>query len=359
MIGSFRLPVSLTSSGDTTAPTILTATVEDVNPDKLVVVFSEVVAITNTTGLTITGAATPTLSAPTGSGSTTITFTLSTALTNGQSVTLNVASSNTIKDAANNALAATTRAITNNVAAASSYDADYQAVLDAASANGDPLPTSAQQDIDNQIMIDYKATGVYAKRGFILKAKGTAPAAFKLYCWKRKIKMVAYGSLVWDNFGVQGNGTNAYIDPLLNTTGNPLFTENDGGYEWISVDPGAQNTGAILGGYSSTSSIFISPFGGSSSVAIISGFSSYTTNYDRIGYNAVNRPNASSLDINGGTRVLGHSSKGIMEGKIVLLARSLSDNSIDLFSDAKVSWISGGLSVLTEHNAIKTVLESM
>ena len=122
MIGSFRLPISLTSSGDTTAPTIVTAKVEDANPDKLVVVFSEVVTITNTTGLTITGAATPTLSAPTGSGSTTITFTLSTALTNGQSVTLNVASSNTIKDAANNSLAATTKAITNNVAVVSSYE---------------------------------------------------------------------------------------------------------------------------------------------------------------------------------------------------------------------------------------------
>jgi len=105
------------ASSDSTAPTITTATVEDANPDKLVVVFSEVVTITNTTGLTITGAATPTLSSPTGSGSNTITFTLSTALTNGQSVTLNIASSNTIKDAANNALAATTKAITNNVAA--------------------------------------------------------------------------------------------------------------------------------------------------------------------------------------------------------------------------------------------------
>jgi len=124
MIGSFRLPISVTSSGDTTAPTITTATVEDANPDKLVVVFSEVVTITNTTGLTITGAATPTLSAPTGSGTNTITFTLSTALTNGQSVTLDVSSSNTIKDAANNSLAATTKAITNNVAAVSSYEAE-------------------------------------------------------------------------------------------------------------------------------------------------------------------------------------------------------------------------------------------
>jgi len=101
---------------DTTAPTITTARVEDANPDKLVLVFSEVVNITDVTGLTITGDVTPTLSAPTGTGTNTITFTLSAALTNGQSVTLDVAGTNTITDAVSNALAATTKAITNYVA---------------------------------------------------------------------------------------------------------------------------------------------------------------------------------------------------------------------------------------------------
>jgi len=114
MIGSFRLPISITSGG-TSAPTIISAKVEDANPDKLVVVFSEPVNITDVTGLTITGDVTPTLSVPTGSGTDTITFTLSAALTNGQAVTLNVASSNTIEDSASNALAATTKTITNNV----------------------------------------------------------------------------------------------------------------------------------------------------------------------------------------------------------------------------------------------------
>ena len=104
------------AAADTTAPTITTATVEDANKDKLVVVFSEVVNITDVTGLTITGDVTPTLSAPTGTGTNTITFTLSAALTTGQSVTLNVAGTNTIEDADANALAVTTKAITNNVA---------------------------------------------------------------------------------------------------------------------------------------------------------------------------------------------------------------------------------------------------
>jgi len=130
MIGSFRLPVSLTSGG-TSAPTIISAKVEDANPDKLVVVFSEPINITDVTGLTITGDVTPTLSVPTGSGTDTITFTLSAALTNGQAVTLNVASSNTIEDTASNALVATTKAITNNVAAVSSFEAETTAYMNA------------------------------------------------------------------------------------------------------------------------------------------------------------------------------------------------------------------------------------
>ena len=183
MIGSFRLPICVTSSGDTTLPTITSATVENVNPNKLVVVFSEVVSITNTTGLTITGAATPTLSAPTGSGSNTITFTLSTALTNGQSVTLNVASSNTIKDAANNALAATTKAITNNVAAVA----------------GTALPKSA--NLVGYFKMD-TTTGLLINE---VGADGTA-----------------YGSLLRGEVGkignaIKGNGTNAYVDcPNIN-----------------------------------------------------------------------------------------------------------------------------------------------
>lgn len=112
-------------AGDTTAPTISSATVENANPSTLVVVFSEVVTITNVTGLTIAGAATPTLSAPTGSGSNTLSFTLSAPLTNGQTVTLEVAGTNNIIDAASNALVAVSQPITNNVAAAPAAIYEY------------------------------------------------------------------------------------------------------------------------------------------------------------------------------------------------------------------------------------------
>ena len=151
--------ISQIVAGDTTAPTITTAKVEDANPDKLVVVFSEVVTITDVTGLTITGDATPTLSAPTGSGTNTITFTLSTALTNGQSVTLNVASSNTIEDAAGNYVAATTMAITNNVAVpVSSYEAETTSYINRVEVDGGII---INPDYVNSAILLLKSKGIF------------------------------------------------------------------------------------------------------------------------------------------------------------------------------------------------------
>ena len=206
------------TTGDTTAPTITTATVEDANPDKLVVVFSEVVTITNTTGLTITGDVTPTLSVPTGSGTDTITFTLSAALTNGQSVTLNVASSNTIKDAANNALAATTEAITNNVAAVAAYDAKTIAYMNAVGTPNDstasiyPNKTNADiwdlcEEVVQYINTNNGWAGVYSlhlmqgntalKNSYNLKDIATFPMTF-------------YGGWIHDAQGNKANGANTY-----------------------------------------------------------------------------------------------------------------------------------------------------
>ena len=206
------------ASSDTTAPTITTATVEDANPDKLVVVFSEVVTITNTTGLTITGAATPTLSAPTGSGSNTITFTLSTALTNGQAVTLNVASSNTIKDAANNALVAATVTIANNVAAVVTYDAKTTDFMNAVGTPNDSAasiyPNKTNADIWNlfdSVVAYYKAQGVwndiiYWHPRFGDTADKNSFNAKDVSVFKDEF----FGGWVFDSTGCQGNGTNTY-----------------------------------------------------------------------------------------------------------------------------------------------------
>ena len=222
------------TTGDTTAPTILTAKVENAEPNKLVVVFSEVVTITNTTGLTITGAATPTLSAPTGSGTDTITFTLSTALTNGQSVTLDVASSNTVKDAANNALTATTKAITNNVAAVASYEAETTSYMNTIAIADDANPSIYTGVSNNQVWVkvnDFIST---------LKTNSILTKCFRVYpklgdtAIKQGIDMTTPtrsgtygGSWVFNNKGAVANGSNTYFDSNVIPSSLALNSKDD------------------------------------------------------------------------------------------------------------------------------------
>jgi len=142
------------------------------------------------------------------------------------------------------------------------YDTDYQAVLDAVVAAGDTLPSTAQQDIDNQLLVDYKATGAWAKDDVFLKFSGTGSIGYKLMCWKRLIKAEAFGSLTWSDSGVEGNAANAYINTKFNPTLNGInFLSNDASINYVGVN--APNTfGVIAGAYDGNNSSFIfwSPF---------------------------------------------------------------------------------------------------
>ena len=348
------------AGADTTAPTITTVTVEDANPDKLVVVFSEAVTITNTTGLTITGDATPTLSAQTGSGSNTITFTLSTALTNGQSVTLNVASSNTIKDAANNSLAVTTKAIANNVAAAATYDPDYQAVLDYATANGIALPSNTKKTSDNQRVLDDKASGLFARCDYYFIFDGTAESAYKLICYKRLISATPFGSLVWSTSGVQGNGTNAYINTHYNPATNAVnYSINDASINAVLFDIGT-GVGYISGirtdggdyplqfALNNANENYI----GLNNLTGV-GYRSFST-LAVVGLNSLNRYTSTGVSFNEQSEVATTSS-GLPNGEIILFANNRNYISlIESYNDAGASHFFGGASMNDIYNTIKT-----
>ena len=364
MIGSFRLPINITSSVDTTAPTILSATVENVNPNKLVVVFSEVVTIANTTGLTITGAATPTLSAPTGSGSSTITFTLSTALTNGQSVTLDVASSNTIKDAANNALVATTNAITNNVAASGggSYDASYQEVLDYATANSIAQPDAAQKTIDNQLVLDLKSNNLWAKADVFINYGGTAGTAFRRICWKRLLQVDIFGGLTWSADGIEGNGTNGYVDLKFQP-----FTH---GVNWTLENAGiAANltkgtvlttaTKAIVGAYDGVSAGYtLMASKTNQQFWHINGatFDGTPVIYN-VGLNGVYRSGGLNIGIGSSTLSGAKTTEApMLDIPLYMLARNVSGTA-GLFSDERIKHLYLGASLSeTEHNTLESIL---
>jgi len=104
----------------------------------------------------------------------------------------------------------------NIITTTATVDADYQAVLDYATAQAIALPDATQQQIDNQLMIDLKATGKWGVCKSFLNLKGTATSSFKLIDWKRLVKYTDFGSPTWSSSGIKGNGVNAYINLAWN-----------------------------------------------------------------------------------------------------------------------------------------------
>ncbi len=111
-----------TTPGDTTAPTVVSATVENATPTTLTVVMSEAVTISDATGLSLDGPwAGYTLTYVSGSGTTTLVLTIGTAIANGESGNFVYGATNNIADTATtpNELVAGSTAVTNNVSGSS------------------------------------------------------------------------------------------------------------------------------------------------------------------------------------------------------------------------------------------------
>jgi hypothetical protein len=100
------------------------------------------------------------------------------------------------------------------------FDADYQAVLDYATTQGYTLPSSGQQALQNQLVVDLKNAGVWSKLDtfavFATDAEdspGSGTSNFALIDWKRLSLYTAFNSPTFTtNEGFQGNGTSSYID---------------------------------------------------------------------------------------------------------------------------------------------------
>jgi len=231
-------------------------------------------------------------------------------------------------------------------------DPDYQAVLDYASGNFIALPDAAQQDIDNQFIINYKASGAWDLDDVVLRFKGTATPAFKLICWKRRIEAQAFGGLTWSDSGVLGNGTTGYIDPLFIPANGVKYTLNDASVAFSTFNIGTSGGNkTIAGSWSGANNgyILIIPNNGGSSHLSINQFKT-TTAYAKLGYTSVNRISSSLISLD--TTDITNSSGQLSTAKVYILARSL-NNTADLFSDAGLGFISFGASKRYVHDTVK------
>ena len=96
-------------------------------------------------------------------------------------------------------------------------DADYQAVLDYATTQGYTLPSSGQQTLQNQLVVDLKDAGVWSYLDTFAIFATDGDEDFALIDWKRLTQYTAVNSpTITSNVGFQTNGSSSYINTNYN-----------------------------------------------------------------------------------------------------------------------------------------------
>ncbi len=97
-----------------------------------------------------------------------------------------------------------------------SYDATYQAILDYATSQGYTLPSDSQKLLQNQLVVDLKASGIWSKLDTFANFATDGNSNFALIDWKRLTQYTAVNSPIFTpNQGFTGGGTR-YIDTNYN-----------------------------------------------------------------------------------------------------------------------------------------------
>jgi hypothetical protein len=115
------------------------------------------------------------------------------------------------------------------VGGGAAFDTDYQAVLNYATTQGYTLPSAGQQTLQNQLVVDLKAGGVWSKLDTFAVFATDGNSDFALIDWKRLSQYTAVNSPTFTtNEGFTGNGTSSYIDTNFNpSTSGVNYTLNN------------------------------------------------------------------------------------------------------------------------------------
>jgi hypothetical protein len=109
------------------------------------------------------------------------------------------------------------------------FDADYQAILDYATTQSYTLPSASQQILQNQLVLDLKAGGIWSKLDTLAIFATDGSSDFALIDWKRLSQYTAVNSPTFTtNEGFKGDGVAAYLNNNFNPTTNGVnYTQND------------------------------------------------------------------------------------------------------------------------------------
>ena len=114
------------------------------------------------------------------------------------------------------------------------FDADYQAVLDYATTQGYTLPSAGQQTLQNQLVVDLKAGGIWSKLDTFAVFATDGDSDFALIDWKRLSDYTAINSPTFTaDEGFTGNGTSSYIDCNYNGATEGVNYADDSAHQMV------------------------------------------------------------------------------------------------------------------------------
>jgi hypothetical protein len=245
-----------------------------------------------------------------------------------------------------------------------SFDADYQAVLDRATTLGYDLPTLAQQNLQNQLLIDLKAVGVWDKLDVFYNfafSPSVGGVDFATLNWKAPTlnQCTLFNSITFiSNEGFQGNGIDTYIDTNFQLASGVNYTLNNASrYIWMSI---ASGTGVFDGNsVASTNTIRRQS---SSAQRINQGATGVSPIFDynsTSGLKSIHRTSVTNITLFNGNA----SETRIVTSAVVTSANHLILRSQAIYGAHTIGMFSAGASLVTENtdflNAYTTYINSI
>lgn len=238
------------------------------------------------------------------------------------------------------------------------FDTDYQAILDEAGVQGYALPSSAQQIVQNQLMIDIKASGEFAKRDVIFVfANDASTSDFALINWKdptgNKASLVNSPAFI-SNQGFEGDNSSAYINTNYTYSGGSHWQLDDASNSYYLYTAFTDDTitGFVVSG---SNRIRLNAAGTVARVNSTSNFSGGSVDLLETGFSNINRVSSTdlTLQIAGTTYNRTNTSSAVITAETPVLLRS-----ITIYSQGIISYYSTGASTVSEYAATKTAIDT-
>ncbi len=118
------------------------------------------------------------------------------------------------------------------------FTTEYQAILNYATTNSYPLPSSSQKVLQNQMIVDLKAAGIWDKLDLFYVFANDGSQSFATLNWKNPSSTYQIGfvngPLYYTNLGLQGDNTDAYLTTGWRPTFGVNYQQNNASrFAWV------------------------------------------------------------------------------------------------------------------------------